>query len=166
MFRTYIRVTLRLFSFVVCLLFQFQLLCFASSKVEILEPVIQFSFGSCNKETLPQPLWTALTAIKPQFYIWMGDAIYGDARDPKILKEKFQIQLHQPDYAHFIQKTPIIGTWDDHDYGKNNAGRNWKIKEIAQQYFLDFIGEPPVSSPSTAEGHIYFLPHGPTWAAD
>ncbi|MBK9038170.1 MAG: hypothetical protein IPL83_03235 [Bdellovibrionales bacterium] len=136
MFRTYIRFTVRLFSFVVCPLFQFQLLCFASSKVEILEPVTQFSFGSCNKETLPQPLWPALTAIKPQFYIWMGDAIYGDTRDPQVLKEKFQIQLQQPDYAQFIQKNA-----DHWNLGrtttmvKNNAGRKWKFKEIAQQYF-------------------------------
>lgn len=152
MFRTYMRFAVRLFSFVVCLLFQFQLLCFANSKVEILETVTQFSFGSCNKETLPQPLWPALTDLKPQFFIWMGDAIYGDTKDPQLLKEKFQIQLQQPDYAQFIQKTPIIGTWDDHDYGKNNAGRKWKFKDVAQQYFLDFIGEPPVSSRRQQKG--------------
>jgi alkaline phosphatase D len=37
---------------------------------------------------------------------------------------------------------PIIATWDDHDYGWNDAGRHYPFKEESKEIFLDFFGEP------------------------
>lgn len=127
---------------------------FADSPLITNNPVTLFTFGSCNKESLPQPLWPAIQALQPQFFMWLGDAIYGDTRDPKVLQEKYQIQLNQPDYRELLQTTPIIGTWDDHDYGSNNQGRTWKLKVIAQKYFLNFLGEP-LNSPRRQQKGVY-----------
>lgn len=49
------------------------------------------------------------------------------------------------DYAAFVNRTPIIGIWDDHDYGINDGGKFYTNREESQQVFLDFIGEPKVS---------------------
>ena len=38
--------------------------------------------------------------------------------------------------------TKVIGIWDDHDYGSNNADYRLKIKYRQRDLFLDFIGEP------------------------
>jgi alkaline phosphatase D len=38
---------------------------------------------------------------------------------------------------------PVIGVWDDHDYGSNNADANFLMKSVNRQIYLDFIGEPP-----------------------
>jgi alkaline phosphatase D len=38
--------------------------------------------------------------------------------------------------------TTIIGIWDDHDYGSNNADHTLKIKYRQRELFLDFIQEP------------------------
>ncbi len=35
--------------------------------------------------------------------------------------------------------TTIIGIWDDHDYGSNNADHTLKIKYRQRELFLDFI---------------------------
>jgi alkaline phosphatase D len=43
------------------------------------------------------------------------------------------------------EKIPIIGVWDDHDFGADNSGREYKNKHIQKQMFLDFIDEPLVS---------------------
>lgn len=37
---------------------------------------------------------------------------------------------------------PIIGVWDDHDYGLNDQGKHFKNKHIQKQMYLDFIQEP------------------------
>ena len=36
----------------------------------------------------------------------------------------------------------IIGTWDDHDYGLNDAGKEYDGKDFSQQLMLDFLDEP------------------------
>lgn len=36
----------------------------------------------------------------------------------------------------------MIGVWDDHDYGKNDAGGEFKGKDVSRDVFLDFIDEP------------------------
>lgn len=50
--------------------------------------------------------------------------------------------LANEDYASFVNRTPIIGIWDDHDYGINDGGNEFSNREASQEVFLDFIGEP------------------------
>ena len=38
--------------------------------------------------------------------------------------------------------TKIIGIWDDHDYGKNDAGKEFELKHETRELFLDYIEEP------------------------
>ena len=35
----------------------------------------------------------------------------------------------------------VVGTWDDHDYGQNNAGKEMPDRDRNREIFLDFIGE-------------------------
>jgi alkaline phosphatase D len=36
----------------------------------------------------------------------------------------------------------VLATWDDHDYGANDAGAEYPKKRESQQVFLDFFGVP------------------------
>ena len=100
------------------------------------------AFGSCNKRHLPQPLWEVIQKINPDLWIWMGDNIYGDTEDMAVMKEKYTQQFNLKAYKAFRESIPIIGTWDDHDYGKNNAGGWYPMKKESQQLALDFYEEP------------------------
>ena len=47
------------------------------------------------------------------------------------------------DYKQMMEnKTKVIGVWDDHDYGANNADYRHKTKYMQRDIYLDFIGEP------------------------
>ena len=35
----------------------------------------------------------------------------------------------------------VIGTWDDHDYGLNDAGKEFSGKVFTQRLLLDFLDE-------------------------
>jgi hypothetical protein len=39
-----------------------------------------------------------------------------------------------------------IATWDDHDYGVNDGGKEYPKKEESKKIFLDFFKEPDTSS--------------------
>jgi alkaline phosphatase D len=124
------------------------------------------AFGSCNRDELPQPLWPVITENAPQLWIWGGDNIYADwYENPDGKKEHYTVnrewitkryasQFEHAAYTAFRQTTPIIGTWDDHDYGRNNAGINYELKTVTRDLSLSFM-EVPISDPRWQREGIY-----------
>jgi alkaline phosphatase D len=97
------------------------------------------SFGSGNNQQKENPFWDEILSQKPDVWIWGGDNIYCDTEDVNTLKKCYEVQLNKPDYQRFTKHTNIIGVWDDHDYGVNDGGVEYPIKEASQELFLDFI---------------------------
>lgn len=114
----------------------------------------RFIFGSCNDQNGPQTLWSSVIQAQPEAYLWLGDNIYADAKDPEVLKQKYRQLLNAPEYQALRDNIPVYGTWDDHDYGLNNSDKTNPIKVASQQLFLDFIGEP-ANSPRRLQEGIY-----------
>ena len=112
------------------------------------------AFGSCNRQFLPQPLWPVIAENQPDLWIWVGDNIYGDSKDAAVIEAKYQEQLNQPNYAAFRKQFAIVGTWDDHDYGWNDAYSTYPIKTITQGLALDFM-DVPTDDPRRQREGIY-----------
>ena len=110
------------------------------------------AFGSCNHSHLPQPMWSVIESHEPELFIWTGDVVYADTTSVHQMKRKYKQQLSRPGYKAFREKFPIIGIWDDHDYGINNGGKSNPIKAQGQQMFLDFLDEPADSERRKQEG--------------
>jgi alkaline phosphatase D len=49
-------------------------------------------------------------------------------------------------------RVPVLATWDDHDYGEDDAGADYPMKEVSQRIFCDFWGEPADSPRRTRDG--------------
>ncbi len=106
------------------------------------------TFGSCNKHNKPQPLWNAIVENDPNIWIWLGDNVYGDTEDMEVLKSKYITQKINTEYQKLYQsECDIIGTWDDHDYGVNDGGKEYPKKEESKQILFDFL-DVPSSDPS------------------
>lgn len=117
-------------------------------------PTIDFvvAFGSCNMSQEPNPFWDDILAEKPNVWIWGGDIVYADTDDIDRLRTIYAMQDTVPGYAKLKKEVPIIGTWDDHDFGLNDGGAEFAIKAESQQVFLDFMGVPKESERRTQEG--------------
>ncbi len=122
--------------------------------VDSIKDVDVIAFGSCNHQGLPQEMWLNMIDNKPDFFIFIGDNIYGDCKTTDCLVNKYNQQLRKTYFLDFMEKVPVIGTWDDHEYGINNAGIENPIKKESQKLFLDFIGEP-LNSPRRVQEGIY-----------
>lgn len=122
------------------------------------------AFGSCNKQDEPQPLWNAILKNKPDVFLWGGDNIYSDTDDPTQMKADYKKQKNLPGYQNFVKNVPVLATWDDHDYGLNDGGREWHFKEKSQQLFLDFMDVPEDSPRRRREGvyssKVFEMPEG------
>ena len=77
------------------------------------------------------------------------------------MKSTYEMQFNRADYARFRGLVPIIGVWDDHDYGENNSGKWYPKKRESQQLFLDFLEEPENSPRRSREGIFASHTFGP-----
>jgi len=125
------------------------------------EALQRIAFGSCAHQDKPQPIWQAIRAAEPDLWIWMGDIVYGDTEDMEVLAEKYGQLAKLPGYAALARSTPVIGVWDDHDYGANNAGKEYLKKAQSQQVLLDFLGVPESSPRRQREGVYHSRVFGP-----
>ncbi len=106
------------------------------------QPAFTIAFGSCNRQDLPQPLWKEIIKNNPNVWVWLGDNIYGDTEDMKLMKSKYDQVLAHPDYQALIKTSKVLGIWDDHDYGVNDGGVEYPQKEASQQLMFDFLQYP------------------------
>lgn len=103
-------------------------------------PLTRIAFGSCARQDRPQPIWEAIVKAKPDLFLMLGDNIYGDTDDMAVLRAKYRQLGEQPGFKRLRQICPLLATWDDHDYGANDAGAEYPKKRESQQEFLDFFG--------------------------
>jgi alkaline phosphatase D len=125
------------------------------------QAVTRIAFGSCYRETKPAPVFEAITATKPEWFIWLGDNVYGDTDDMAVMRAKYQVATELPGYAALRASCRVIGTWDDHDYGKNDAGNDYPMRRESQRELLDFLGEPADSPRRQQEGVYWSYDQGP-----
>jgi alkaline phosphatase D len=120
----------------------------SSTKVKIL-------FGSCLHQDEPQPIWQAMNQEQADFFVLLGDNIYGDTENMTELKAKYAKQWATSGMQTMLANTTTIGMWDDHDYGENDAGAEYPQKEASRQIMLDYFKEPKNSARRTRPDGIY-----------
>ena len=103
-------------------------------------PLRRIAFGSCLGQDGVQPIWQHVLARKPDAFVFLGDNVYADTADPVELRAAYTKLGAQPGYQALKKATRILATWDDHDYGVNDAGSEYPLKETSKQIFLDFFG--------------------------
>jgi alkaline phosphatase D len=119
------------------------------------------AFGSCNRQDEPQPMWKPILSNDPDLWIWLGDNIYGDTDDMQAMKLMYAEQKAIPAYEDFFQTVPVIGTWDDHDYGINDGGKAFSAKAESRDLMLDFLDVPADREIRQREGAYDAYTFGP-----
>jgi alkaline phosphatase D len=121
----------------------------------------RIAFGSCARQSKPQPIWETIVATQPELYLGLGDNIYADTLDMAVLKKSYDTLAAIPGYQKLKATCPILATWDDHDYGLNDSGGDYPKKDESQQVFLDFYGVPKDSPRRTQKGVYHAVVFGP-----
>ena len=121
----------------------------------------RIAFGSCAEVDKPQPVWDPVLARKNDLFIFLGDNIYGDTRDMSVLSAKYARFAAIPGVARLRATTPVVAMWDDHDFGENDAGGDYPLKEQSREVFLDFWQEPADSPRRNRDGVYASYVFGP-----
>jgi len=113
-----------------------------------------FAFGSCSDEDKEQVLWDDILQDQPDMWIWLGDNIYGDTDNMDVMRKKYNLQKSNKLYQKMMQEMMITGTWDDHDFGLNDAGKNYTKRAESQKELLDFL-DVPADDPRRSQEGVY-----------
>ncbi|WP_419317703.1 alkaline phosphatase D family protein [Caulobacter sp. ErkDOM-E] len=125
------------------------------------KPLTRIAFGSCANQDKDQPIWEAIFEQKPDLFVFLGDNIYADTRDPKVMAAKYATLAAKPHFKRLRDTTPVIAIWDDHDFGENDAGADYPMKAESRRQFCDFWGEPADSPRRTRDGVYAAYVFGP-----
>ena len=137
-------------------------------------PEITIALGSCYFLGDPNPLFgnprygggfeifDAIAAKKPDLMIWLGDNLYfqrPDFLDPEAMSRRYRLHRGYEPLSRLLTTTSHIATWDDHDYGWNNADASYPMKGEALRLFKLYWANPAYGLPETP-GVFGFAQHG------
>lgn len=135
------------------------------------KPIPEFSFltGSCSYFNQPEfdrpgtpygkdvSIFNTMAKEKAAFMLWLGDAWYTrevDYYSDWGLWYRASHDRSVPELQDFLKSMPHFATWDDHDYGPNDIGKNYILKETSRQVFNSYFCNP--SSGENGQG-IYTM---------
>src|SRR5258706_2953524 len=123
------------------------------------KPVPDFSFltGSCAYFNQPvddrfgkpyggdSSIFESMAKEKAAFMLWLGDNWY--TREVDYYSEwglwyRAHHDRAQPILQNFLKAMPHISTWDDHDYGPNDIGKTYVLKEASRKIFMNYFCNP------------------------
>lgn len=135
------------------------------------KPPPEFSFltGGCayvNEPVYDRPgtpygkdssIFETMAKEKAAFMLWTGDAWYSREVDYYSEWGLWYRASHDravPVLQNFLKAMPHLATWDDHDYGPNDIGKNYIFKETSRKIFNKYFCNP--SSGENGQG-IYTM---------
>ncbi len=146
--------------------------------LDIKKSMATIAFASCMDDfykTQQTSMWKELLGHGADILIILGDNVYADRRNghpiidvnPRVLWERYTetrdlLELYKSDNL-----IPIIATWDDHDFGQNDGGLDFKYKKESTETFNAFFSQdsvkgvydlgPGVSSTLRVFGQVFYL---------
>ena len=136
----------------------------AAKSLDTIPSLDTIACGSCIDERQPIPTITAALERDPDLFLLLGDNVYADSDDAEVIAAHYRTLAARPEYRRLVATTPLLATWDDHDYGRNDAGKEFPFKAASQRVFLDFF-DVPGDDPRRSRPGVYtsqMLTHQPT----
>ncbi|QDU29761.1 Alkaline phosphatase D precursor [Anatilimnocola aggregata] len=112
---------------------------FRTAPHQDLKTKVSLAFGSCATEDEgSRSVWRRIRAEKVDGLILCGDTPYIDSTDLTKQRQRYREFSAVEEFQDIARTIPVWGTWDDHDFGKNDADGRLRGKENARQAFTEY----------------------------
>jgi len=104
--------------------------------------IVKFCFGGDTRESYkPFAIMDAIRAMRPNFFVHLGDTIYADrggaaSRLPEFWA-KYRANRDDAASQRFFSETSVYVVWDDHEVA-DNYEPNHPLAAVGQRAFLDY----------------------------
>ncbi len=121
-------------------------------------PDFTIAFGSCayvNEARFDRPgtpygdgfhIFDSIAAAEPDLMLWLGDNVYlreADWDSSTAMAWRYTHDRGLAELQPLLGSTRHIATWDDHDFGPNDADRSYVLASDARDLFDLFWANPP-----------------------
>ncbi|MCY3971944.1 MAG: c-type cytochrome [Acidobacteria bacterium] len=106
------------------------------------EVVSRIAFGGGADQDRSQPVWDTVLALRPQLVLMLGNSVLAETDDMVQLRRQYDKLAAKPGFAELRRQSRFLATWNDLDFGREDAGADFPRRAEAQQVFLDFWNEP------------------------
>lgn len=121
--------------------------------------VNRVAFGSCFNQALDHGVFDTVVSTQADTFLYIGDNVYAEdeSDDPNLqsLKEAYGQLAASESFKRLREAIPMLVTWDDHDYGLNDAGGDWPRKEASEALF-EYVWAVPESDVRRNRPGIYY----------
>ncbi|KAF0111654.1 MAG: alkaline phosphatase D [Hyphomonadaceae bacterium] len=132
----------------------------------IVKPRLEkIAFGSCLPDPKDGTMFDAISAQNPDLFLMLGDNVYGDytPNDPQMsgMRASYWQLAQNRAFSKLVGLVPTYATWDDHDYGANDAGGDFAHKRLSERMFETFWNVPISDERRQHDGIYGAFTHGP-----
>jgi alkaline phosphatase D len=125
----------------------------ASPAVQGQASLADIVLGSCLKQ-VDHPMLDRTLTLPMDLFLFLGDNIYADTRDMTVMRAKYDTLKASRFFQELRRRGPVLATWDDHDFGANDAGAEYPFRRESQAEFLRWLDEP-ADSPRWRRDGVY-----------
>lgn len=113
---------------------------------------VRLAFVSCILDLLHRDdIWRRFDAQNPEAVLFLGDNVYADRTsfinknpaDEKQLWDRYVLTRNRVKLYFQRKLRPVLATWDDHDFGADNAYRDFPAAEASKFTFDAFFAQSP-----------------------
>lgn len=95
------------------------------------------AFGSCASEKCAAA-WDRMASEGVEAVVLCGDTPYIDSSDVARNRERHRAFLAQRGLAQLVRSRPVVGTWDDHDFGGNDSNGRTVERDAIRQVYMEY----------------------------
>ena len=121
--------------------------------------VNRVAFGSCFVQRSNDQIPNTISDTRADAFLFIGDNVYAEdeSDDPELKSLRVAYgQLAESDAFQNLRETmPLLVTWDDHDFGLNDAGGDWPRKQASEDLF-EYVWAVPEDDVRRSRPGVYF----------
>jgi len=119
------------------------------------QEILTLGFGSCLHQDRSMAILKTIEKKELDLFMFIGDNVYGDQEDGELDKLIRTYKQQFNNLENFLQNVSTEFIWDDHDFGLNDGGSNYRYKDIAKSLFLE-TWQIPANDPRRLRDGLYF----------
>ncbi len=101
------------------------------------QEILTLGFGSCLHQDRSMAILKTIEKKELDLFMFIGDNVYGDQKDGELDKLIRTYKQQRSNLEDFLKNVKTEFVWDDHDFGLNDGGSNYRYKDKAKDLFLE-----------------------------
>ena len=119
------------------------------------QEILTLGFGSCLHQDRSMAILKTIEKKELDLFMFIGDNVYGDQKDGELDKLIRTYKQQYNNLENFLKNVSTEFIWDDHDFGLNDGGSDYRYKDRAKELFLETWKIPSQDQRRLRDG-LYF----------